>query len=69
MRELNIWMQKNGVTQNELAAQLGVSQSFLSIMLHGKRKPSVKTAIKIEEVTGIPYERQRPDIFKKGARH
>ena len=45
------------MTQEEFAAFLGLSQSFLSQMLNGSRLPSMKTAQSISEKTGIPLER------------
>ncbi len=32
-------MHNTGVTRRELAAELGVSESYISLILNGKRKP------------------------------
>jgi DNA-binding transcriptional regulator YdaS (Cro superfamily) len=46
-----------------LAKKLGVSQQVISSWLRDRQKPSPKNARKIEEVTGIPRQWVRPDIF------
>jgi transcriptional regulator with XRE-family HTH domain len=42
--------------QGNLAELLGVSQSYLSMLEKGKRKPSLKFIDKFSDVTGIPSE-------------
>lgn len=46
-------MEKKGKTQDWLAEQLGVTSSYVSFLLAGKRTPSLDVAIKIERLTGI----------------
>ena len=40
------------MTQTELAKKCGISQSALANVLSGRRKPSVRMAIKLESGTG-----------------
>lgn len=39
--------------QEWLAAQLGISRSYLSMILSGQRRPSLPLAVKLEEMTGV----------------
>lgn len=45
------------LTQKELAKALDVSESTVANWEKGKSEPSVGQAIKIGEVTGIPYDK------------
>ena len=38
----------------ELAEQLGITDSYLSQLLSGRRSPGRTNALKIEDVTGVP---------------
>jgi len=51
-------------TQKEYAQALGIHPVTLNSILKGKRKPSAKLALEIEELLKIPKEKLRPDIFK-----
>jgi transcriptional regulator with XRE-family HTH domain len=51
---LREWLYQKRETQTWLAEQLGISGSFLSDLLHGKRVPSLRLAARIEKLTGIP---------------
>ncbi|MGG3919940.1 helix-turn-helix transcriptional regulator [Parageobacillus thermoglucosidasius] len=42
-----------GMTQKDVAKQIGVTQAMYSMIENGKRKPSKKTAARIEELFGI----------------
>jgi transcriptional regulator with XRE-family HTH domain len=46
--------EKKGVTGRQLARLLGISESYLSEILSGKRSPSKKAARAISEKTGVP---------------
>ena len=52
-------------TQREMALALGVTQPAICQWLSGEKKVSLRYAIKIEKLTGIPREEIRPDIFGK----
>ena len=42
-----------GISQKELAEKVGISQSFLCDIEQGRSKPSIDTAIKIEQVLNV----------------
>jgi DNA-binding transcriptional regulator YdaS (Cro superfamily) len=50
---------------NEMAEFLGVSSTWLSLIIHGRRKPSPKLAVAIEKATqGLVARKQlRPDLY------
>ena len=41
------------ITQNVLAAQVGVRQSYISDLLNRKKRPSPEVAARLEKATGI----------------
>jgi transcriptional regulator with XRE-family HTH domain len=47
-----------GKNQKDLALELGISQSYLSDLLHGKREPGPKVleALKVKKVVGWEWE-------------
>ena len=45
--------EEKSMSQKELADKIGVSQQFLCDIEHGRRKPSIDTAIKIARVLNI----------------
>ena len=49
----------------EMAEYLGVTQSWMSLLIHERRKPSAALAKRIEEATqGLVTRRElRPDLF------
>jgi len=49
----------------EMAQYLGVTATWLSLLIHGHRRPSPELAVKIEEATQGLVKREvlRPDIF------
>lgn len=53
--------------KKEMAEYLGITQTWLSLLLHGKRLPSVALAKKIEAATQrlVKAKELRPDIFGK----
>jgi lambda repressor-like predicted transcriptional regulator len=57
--DINAAMIKAGTNQTKLAAQIGVDQSLVSLVVHGKsRNPRVAAAI--ANATGLPIERLFP---------
>lgn len=56
-KALSDYMNHRGLTQVELASQLGISQGQLNNWLSGKRKPSGKSLKKIAEKTRISLKR------------
>lgn len=49
--DFNEWMEKNEITQADLARRLNVYPNQINNILRGKHKPSVKMCIKIKEFT------------------
>lgn len=50
---LREYLRRTNTTQQDLATRLKISQAHLSMVLHGKRKPSVDLALAIESETGV----------------
>ena len=65
MRYENIdqYMIYNKLNGKKLAGKLGISESHMSLLRLGKRRPSPDLAQKIESVTGIPFKNL---LLKKG---
>ncbi|MBE2926583.1 helix-turn-helix transcriptional regulator [Anoxybacillus flavithermus] len=42
-----------GMTQKDVAKQIGITQAMYSMIENEKRKPSKETAAKIEEMFGV----------------
>lgn len=53
---LRDWLDRSKVNQREGSEILGIHYVVLSQILSGDRKPSLETAVKIEDVTGIAAE-------------
>jgi len=53
-RSLSEFKKAKGLSNQEMAKLLGVSDAHLSMILSGQRAPSKKLAQKISEKTGIP---------------
>lgn len=47
------WIKERGLKKHFVAQQLGVYHVTLSFWLNGHRKPDLKSAVKIEAMTGI----------------
>jgi transcriptional regulator with XRE-family HTH domain len=65
MRYDNIdqYMTHNRLDGKQLAGKLGISESYMSLLRFGKRRPSPDLAQKIENITGIPFKNL---LIKKG---
>ena len=50
---------------NEMAEHLGITPTWLSLLIHEHKRPSAELAIKIEKATQglVPREVLRPDLF------
>ncbi len=55
------WMDRTGRKQADLAALLGVTPVYVSLILGGHRPVSLLLAMNLELVTGIPAERMCTD--------
>lgn len=49
----------------EMAAHLGITQTWMSLLIHERREPSAALSVKIEKATQGLVKRQdlRPDLF------
>jgi len=56
-KQLRSILKKRGITQRELAAEIGISQAQLSLILKGTRRLSVNKVIQLSKITGIPLEK------------
>jgi len=62
MQVLSDYMDRKGLTQIDMAQQLGISQGQLNNWLTGKRKPSVPSLKLISEKTGLSLKRLARDL-------
>ena len=52
-------LEERGITQKELAQRAGVSEAFLSDVIHGKKDISKGLAMGLEYAFGVPSSMQR----------
>lgn len=63
LREIcKIAQEKHGLTQNELAARLGLQKGHLSSAINGRRGLPAEAAFELEDLTGIPAR----EIYRLG---
>lgn len=48
------YVERTSTTHAALAKQLGVSRSYVTLLIAGDRQPSLPLALAIERVTGVP---------------
>jgi transcriptional regulator with XRE-family HTH domain len=53
---LQEWMEREGVNGAELARRAKIPQSMVSMILSGSRRCSLKNAITLHAITGVPVE-------------
>jgi transcriptional regulator with XRE-family HTH domain len=53
---LAAYRHRSRMRQNELADLLGLTDSYLSQILSGRRRPGLDIAVRIETLTGVPVE-------------
>lgn len=51
---LGKWMADNSVNDDALSKRVGVSRVQITRLRNGSNKPSPATAVKLEQITGIP---------------
>lgn len=56
MNQLKLIRLKNGWTQQYVADKLGISKSAYSNIENGNRSPSLKVAIKLQNLFSLPIE-------------
>lgn len=52
MDKLKIWLQQRDESAAAFGRRVGIDRDTMSKFLRGKAKPSLETAVKIEDVTG-----------------
>lgn len=55
---------KKGLTQKEIAKELGISAVFLRKIEAGTRQPSIPTMLKFEAFYDESFEELFPDVFQ-----
>ena len=65
--EVDVWMARNGLTQEDFAKLLGVNRPYLTLVLNGKRKATklrkrIKAAITQGAALGDRASRRRPRV-------
>jgi plasmid maintenance system antidote protein VapI len=73
---LREWIDRAGLQDQEAAKLLKIDRSFLSQILHGKRRPTLPNACHFEDTTGVPVRAWVPltsgymarNALQKGAR-
>jgi transcriptional regulator with XRE-family HTH domain len=53
------------MNQRELAKRLRVTPQHLNAVLRGRCRPSVRLAVEIERLAGVPKERLIPELAEK----
>lgn len=53
---LTEWLHRSRLKQRVAAELLGMTEGYLSQLLHGVRRPSLTVALRIEGETGIPVQ-------------
>jgi transcriptional regulator with XRE-family HTH domain len=51
---IQLWLRDGRHTQRWLAQQLGVTPTYVSMLLNARRTPSLRIAKRLEDLTGIP---------------
>jgi transcriptional regulator with XRE-family HTH domain len=67
MSPLRAYREKKKLSQEDLAALLGVSRQMVGMLETGDRQFTAEMAVLIEEKTGINRVMFRPDLFRKRA--
>lgn len=53
---LQAWMEREGVSGIELARRAKLTPSYISMVLRGSRRCSLKHAVTLNAITGVPVE-------------
>ena len=67
MSPLRAYREKKNLSQEELAALLGVSRQMVGMLETGERQFTAEMAVNIEAKTGMNRVLFRPDLFRKKA--
>lgn len=50
------WRDRSRISQKDMAAMFGITDSYLSQVLSGRRRPGLDIAVRIEALTGVPVQ-------------
>lgn len=53
---LRAFFDQTGIRQSDIAADLGISESHMSNLVSGKRKPSYRIATALTTLTNVPFD-------------
>ena len=53
---LQDWLERTGTQQKELAKRAGIKEPQMSRILSRSRRCSLKVALKLHEITGVPVQ-------------
>ena len=62
MTKLRAWRTANGITLDELAGLLGISESLLSRVERGERRLSPLDTIRVSRLIGVPVRDLIPQV-------
>ena len=57
LKALGAYLDKGGITQMTFAQRVGVSQSVVSDIIHGKHSPSLDLLVRIAKETGLSLDK------------
>ena len=63
MNELSKFLNRNNITQNELANALGIKQSTVSQWVTGYRPIGIERALQIENMYGVDADALNPKLL------
>jgi sulfate adenylyltransferase subunit 2 len=69
MPDLKTLFRSSGRSQRDIATALGRSEGAVSQWVTGERDIPAELVVKLEEVTGIPRHRLRPDLWESRMQH
>lgn len=55
-KTLAAYFGKDRPSQADTAATLGITESYLSLIISGDRQPSLDLAVRISDLTGVPVD-------------
>lgn len=63
---LRAYREKESLSQDDLAARLGVSRQMIGLIESGNRRVAAESVLDWESKTGVPRHALRPDIYPQG---
>jgi len=66
--KIQCYRKKLGLSQQQLAEQIGVKRSTIAMIETGKIMPSLRTALRLSRILGAPVEELFPVEDKEGDR-